>query len=159
FSHSAAARTEAAAYFPEEVIERGLEYSFERRLLYWPLVALRLAFLVALVTTGLARKVTDRCHAWTGGRWLATVVLVGGLYFVVDELLSLPFAIARFQLGSAWEMTNRPLSEWLGDHLKETAVSIVTDGIVLVGLYLLLRKYPRRWWLAATAGGAALGAV
>ena len=89
FSHSEAARAEAAAYFSPDVIDKGLEFSFERRLLFWPLMALRLGLLVLLVTTGLARKVTDRCQALVGGRWLPTLLLVALLYFLADELISL----------------------------------------------------------------------
>ena len=77
------------------MIERGLQYSFERRLLFWPLVALRLGFLFVLLETGWARTVTDWCRARVGGRWLLSVLLVGLLYFLADELLSLPFAIVH----------------------------------------------------------------
>src|ERR1700686_4115664 len=107
FSHSSAARAEAALYFSDEVIERGLEYSFQRRLLFWPLLALRFGLLVVLVETGLGRRVTDRCQALVGGRWLPTVLLVGALYFLADELLSLPFAIGHFELARAWGLTSR----------------------------------------------------
>jgi STE24 endopeptidase len=159
FSHSPAARAEAEAYFPPKVIDDGLQYAFERRLLFWPSVALQLGFLVVLVETGLARKVTDWCQKLVGGRWLLTVVLVGLLYFAVDVVLSLPFAIARFELNRAWGLTSRELSDWFEDYAKGLGVAAVTDGVVLVGLYLLLRWLPRRWWLAATAGGVALGVL
>ena len=68
----------------------------------------------------------------------------------------LPFAIGRFELARAWGLTNRPLADWLADHAKGLGVAAVTDGIVLFGLYLLLRWWPRRWWLVATAAGTLL---
>src|SRR5205807_1703081 len=109
-----------------------LQYSFERRLLFWPLVALRLGFLVVLVETGVARKVANWCQGLAGGRWLFTVVLVGLLYFIADELVSLPFAIAHFELARAWGLTSRAHSGWLEDHAKGLGVAAVTDGIVLI---------------------------
>jgi STE24 endopeptidase len=159
FSHSPAARAAAAAYFPEDVIEDGLRYSFERRLLSWPLIALRLGLLVVLVQSGLGRKLTDWCQRLVGGRWLPTVLLVGLVFFLADELLSLPFAIAHFELARAWGLTSRDLADWLVDRAKGLGVAMVTDGSVLVGLYALLRWFPRRWWLAATAAGTLLGIV
>ena len=156
FSHSDAARAEASLYFPNDVIERGLQYSFERRLFFWLLFALRLGFLVLLVTTGLARRVTDWCHARTGQRWFATVVLVGLLYFLADALLVLPFGIARFYHLRAWGLTERAFLDWLSDHGKGLALAAVTDGIVLIGLYLLLRRLPKLWWLPAAAAGTTL---
>jgi STE24 endopeptidase len=159
FSHSSVARAEAAAYFPPDIIERGLQYSFQRRLLFWPLMALRLGLLVVLVETGLARKVTDRCQALFGGRWLPTLLLVGFLYFVADELLSLPFAVGHFELTRAWGLTSRSLADWFAEHAKHLGVAAVTDGTVFVCFYILLRWLPRTWWLTATAGGAVLAFV
>jgi STE24 endopeptidase len=159
FSHSSAAQAEAAAYFPDDVIQRGLEYSFQRRLLFWPSIALRLGLLVLVVQTGWARKLTDRCRALVAGRWLPTVLVVGFFFFVADEFLSLPFAIGHFELARSWGLTQRGLPDWLGDHVKGLGVAAVTDGIVLVGLYLLLRWLPRYWWLVATAAGTLLAIV
>jgi STE24 endopeptidase len=159
FSHSAAARAEAAVYFPENVIERGLEYSFQRRLLFWPALALRLGLLFLVVETGWARKLTDRCQALIASRWLPTVLLVGFFFFLADELLSLPFAIGHFELARSWGLTQRGLLDWLVDHVKGAGVAAVTDGIVLVGLYVLLRWLPRYWWLVATAAGTLLAIV
>lgn len=157
FSSSPAAREQAAVYFSSEAIERGLQFSFQRRLLYWPLVALRIGFLIMLVETRLARTVTDHWRRLVGGRWLPTVLLVGLSYFVADELLSLPFAIGNFYLLHAWGLTSRSLASWAEDHVKGLGVAAATDGIVLVGLYLLLRFFPRFWWLVATVGGTILG--
>ena len=157
FSHSPATRAAAADYFPDDVIERGLQYSFERRLLFWPLIALRLGLLVVLVESGLGRKLADWCQRLVGGRWLPTVLMVGLLFFLADEVLTLPFAIAHFELARAWGLTNRGLTDWLVDRAKGLGVAMVTDGIVLVGFYMLLRWFPRRWWLVATAVGTLLG--
>lgn len=77
FSHSDAARAAAATYFPASAIDNGLQYSFERRLLFWPLVALRFGLLFLLVATGLARRLTDWIRTMTGDRWFATLLAVG----------------------------------------------------------------------------------
>jgi STE24 endopeptidase len=156
FSQSPSARAAAAAYFPDDVIDRGLQYSFERRLLFWPLIALRLGLLVVMVETSLGRKLADGCQALVGGRWLPTVLLVGVIYFLADELLSLPFAIAHFELARAWGLTSRDLAGWMDDRAKGLGVALVTDGVVLAGLYTLLRWFPRRWWLAGAAAGTLL---
>jgi STE24 endopeptidase len=157
FSHSSLAREEAAAYFSPDVIDAGLQFSFERRLLFWPLVALRLGLLAVLVTTGLARKVTDRCGKFARGRWFLTLLLVSCLFFLADELISLPFAVAHFELIRAWGLSNRSLAGWFDDYAKNLLVAAAIDGIVVFGLYFLLRWFPRRWWLLAAAGGTLLG--
>ncbi len=70
---------------------------------------------------------------------------------------ALPFSIGQFTLAQQWGLTQRSLVSWLLDHAKGLGVAALTDGVVLVGLYCLLRWFPRRWWLVATAGGTVLG--
>ncbi len=110
-----------------------------------------------LVTTGLARKITDRCERFTRGRWLPTLLLVGGFLFLADELLSLPFAIAHFELIRSWGLSNRGLADWFYDFGKGLMVTAAIEAVAALGLYSLLRRFPRRWWLPATAAGTLLG--
>ncbi len=42
------------------------------------------------------------------------------------------------------------------DYAKATALSAVVSAVVLVGLYTLLRLFPRTWWALAAVGGTAL---
>src|SRR5438105_4012883 len=84
------ARAEAAEYFSQETIERGLQRSFESKLLFWSSTAVHLGALALVALTGFARRLTDVCRRWTGGRWLPTLWLLGALLFVGNEVLSLP---------------------------------------------------------------------
>ncbi len=63
----------AAEYFSGEQIERGMQFSHERKLLVWCGTGLQLALLTALVCTTLSRRVTDFFDRWTGRRWLLTL--------------------------------------------------------------------------------------
>src|SRR5438105_1007673 len=78
-------RAEAEPYFTSEEIDRGLEFSFERRLLDWTGAALHLAVLTFIVCSGFARRLADLLESWVGGRWLGAVLLVGGFCFLVEE--------------------------------------------------------------------------
>jgi hypothetical protein len=44
-------------------------------------------------------------------------------------------------------LSNQTFGKWLGDALKNLAVSVVGGLLFLWGPYLLLKKSPRRWWL------------
>jgi STE24 endopeptidase len=157
FLPAPAARAEAEPYFPPRVIERGLERSLQGKLLFWSSTAVHLGVLAVVVFTGFARWLTDRCRRWTGDRWLATVLLVGILLFLGDAILSLPFGLAALEWQRSWGLTHRSLGAWLNDHVLELAVSAVMSGVLLVGLYILLRFFPRTWWALAAAGGTLLG--
>jgi STE24 endopeptidase len=176
-----AERERAARYFTEDEIETGLRNAFERRLLFWLSTAYELGFLIALVATGAARRLTDyfagwtaycpgahklpavgsrwqRTRAWTTNllRWLATLLLVGTTYAIAHELLQFPFHIAGFYHSKSMGMTDRPFVDWLGEYALATGVTWLAEAIGGVGLYLLLHWFRRTWYLLGTAGAAGL---
>ncbi len=147
------------AGFSEEVISKGQHFSSERRMTFWGATIVELTWLLVLVYGGWARRITDSFRRKVHGRWLPTVLLVGGFCYVSQTLLSLPFDIAGWASSTAWGMTDRSLGAWFVEHCLAFAVGAVLGGILLVGFYLLLRWLPRTWWLAATAGSIAVEIV
>jgi STE24 endopeptidase len=150
------ARAEAEKYFSETTIERGLQHSLEAKLLFWASTAVHLGALALVVCTGFARRLTDVFERWTGGRWLPTLLLMGAFLFVGDEVLSLPFGLMALEWQRSWGLTHQSVGDWLSDHGKVVALAAVTSTVVVVGLYAILRWFPRTWWLLAAAGGTAL---
>lgn len=150
----------ARAYgFADEVIANGLQYSFERRLFFWGTTFLELGFLLALVFTNFGRRVTARCQQLARGRWLPTLLFAAAFYYVVLAILDFPLDVGRWAHMTAWGMTERPFAAWFAEHLLAQAVSAPIEGIVLIGLFLLLRWLPRWWWVAAASGSVLLAAL
>jgi len=150
---------QARTHFSTTDIERGREFSFQRRLLFWTGTFLQLAVLAGIVFSGLARKLADSCLTWTRGRWLLAVLLVGAVCYLAEEAVALPVALARLENLRAWGMTRRSTSDWLLERCLSHGLSAVAEGIVLVGLYLLMRCVPRAWPVLAALGGMAVGVV
>lgn len=148
---------QAKKYFTAADIQRGQEFSFQRRLLFWTGTFLHLGMLACIVASGFARKLADCCLAWARGRWLLAVLLVGAICYLADEALALPVALARLENLRAWGMTSRSTGDWLAERCLAHGVSAIAEGIVLVGLYLLFRYFPRAWPVLASLGGIALG--
>src|SRR5438128_1298200 len=133
------ARDEALAYgYTETEIERGLQYAFERRLLMWSSTGMEFLLLVLLACTPFARRLADRLHALFGRRWLVTVGAVAIFCLLVGDIISLPLGLARLEHQRAWDMTERPVLEWLQDRLIGMAISGVMWTGLLVGLYVLI---------------------
>jgi STE24 endopeptidase len=149
----------AAEYFSEADIQRGLQFSYERKLLGWCGTGLQLALLTALVCTTWGRRLTDFFDRLTGSRWLLTLLLVGTAYLLVSELLSLPLGLARLDQARSWNMTDRSASAWLVDWAKGVGLEAVQGSIGVLGLYGLMHWFPRFWWLLAAVGAALLGVV
>src|SRR6266850_543114 len=129
---------QAHAYFSDDVMANGAEYAFQRRLLFWSGTLLHLALLLAFLG-GWGQRVIARCRDFAGGWWLPTLLLSGGFFFLLLCYINLPFDLARFVLQREWGLTSRRLGPWFEDYGKALAVGAVTEGIALVGLYLLMR--------------------
>lgn len=154
------AREEALVYgFTEQEIDTGLRYAFERRLIGWSATGMRFLLLLFLACTPFARMLADRLHALFGQRWFLTVLGVAVFCLLADDVLSLPFGLMRLEHQRVWGMTERPVAEWLEERLLGMGVSGLIWTGILAGLYLLIRRWPRGWWLPATgcalAGGVA----
>jgi STE24 endopeptidase len=159
FIHSPEAEARAARYFTQTEIDNGLQFTLERRLLMWAETGLHLALWTWIVCSGFARRLTDVFDAWTGRRWLLTLLLVGVFCYLVQEALYLPFGIARWMVVRDWGLSNLSLAGWLVEHTKGLAVSVVISGCMLLGFYGLVRFFPRAWWLLATLAALAFGVV
>jgi STE24 endopeptidase len=152
FVPSPAARAEAARYFSQKEIDQGLRFAFERRLFYWAGFGLHLGILTWIVFSGFARKLAEGCLAWTARLWFFAVLLVGAFCFLVEEAISLPLGLARFEHLRAWGMTHRSVGGWLIEHFLGVGVSAAIGAVALIGLYVLIRFFPRTWWILASAG-------
>jgi len=176
FPRSPETEAQAAAYFSPQEIENGLRFAFQRRLVLWASTAVQLAFLFVMVFSGYARKLADSCarvvpfpRAPASGiltarvrllrtlHWLTVLLLVGAFCFVVEELLMLPFRLARFALLRSWGLTERGVLDWLNDYGKSLGLAALMGAVLLIGLYLLIRLFPRWWWALAAAASILLG--
>src|SRR5262245_48686464 len=158
FMPSQSSRAEAEQYgFKPADIDNGLQYSFERSLFAWAQRGLKLAVLIALVCTSLGRKLADRLARWAGQRWLLTLLAMALACDLALECLRLPFGLVRLEHSRAWGMTNRTVGDWLHDHFVALSVSTLIGLVLVAGPYVLMRLFPRRWWIVATAVGLPLG--
>jgi STE24 endopeptidase len=153
------ARVDAERYFTPQEIERGLEYSFERRLLFWGASAVELGFLLIVGLTSVSRRLADVALRIGRGYWLPAVLLVGGTCHVAAQALRFPFSLGSFFLTRAWGLTQRGVEPWFQEYLLAQGVELLLGGVVVACLYLLLRYFPRWWWFAATLGAGLLAAL
>lgn len=115
----------------------------------------------ALITWLIVRwGILDRIQERLGPRRPALrAFLVSGTFLLIAPLISLPWTIYE----EWWrEKSYGRTSQALGDFLMQNGIAIVVSalvaGLFLTGLYWLMRKAGRRWWLwsgALTAAGLA----
>ena len=122
------------------------------------------SLLVAAVVTWLFVRsgVLDRIKARFGDqhRNIAAFV-VAFVYFVVSTILTLPWSIyADWWREKAYGRTSQPFTDWLLQLGIATILSTFLGALFLMGVYWLIRRAGRAWWLwSAGLTAAALAFV
>ena len=113
-------------------------------LLLWGLVV------AAIVTWLIVRSgVLDKLDAKLGERrWLLRAFVVSGVYFLVSAVLSAPWSIySGWWRERDYGRTTQPLGDFLGQASLMTVLSALISAIFMIGLYALIRRTGRTWWI------------
>jgi Zn-dependent protease with chaperone function len=116
--------------------------------LYW-VVEKSLALLIpaAFLFSGIGARISRACGRLLGGRRYATVALFGGVYALLNALLSLPFNYLRhYRLPFSLGIIHEAPGQWLLDQGVTVAAVMVTAALFLWIPYALIRRSPRGWW-------------
>lgn len=124
-------------------------------LLLWELLyALGVAGL--LLGTGLSARMRDFTERLTRFRFLR-LFFYGMAYLVVTDLLSFPLTVYEdFFREHQYGLATHAFGGWLRDFLVGLALAVVFGGLAFAGLYGILRKAPRTWWIWGTVGSVVL---
>jgi STE24 endopeptidase len=101
----------------------------------------------------------DRIEARIGERRRGLQAFVVGLvYFLVSALLTLPWTIyASWYRETGYGRTSQPIADFLMQSTLSTVITSVIGALLLTGVYWLIRRTGKRWWL--WSGGLVAGAL
>ncbi|GAA0324988.1 M48 family metallopeptidase [Actinoallomurus spadix] len=103
--------------------------------------------------TGRRVSAEARPGIWRHGLRLLSVAVV---LSALTQLVALPFAAWSESVLRRYGLSTQGWGSWLGDRFTGFAVSLVIWIVALLGLHLLIRRFPRHWWAGAAAGGLLL---
>jgi STE24 endopeptidase len=143
----AAATAAYLAQLPPALHEKAKAYTQGGHwLLLWSaLIAVVIAWLI--LRSGVLVRVRGGVERRRPRPWLAAlaVVLVAGL---IEFVLGLPWdAYSGWWREKSYGLTSQPFAGWFTEHLIVGAISIPLTAILACGLYFLIRRAPRTWWL------------
>ncbi len=104
----------------------------------------------ALVTWIIVRLgILDKVSAKLEQRALALRIwLVGATYFLVSAIISLPWGLyEEWGFEKSYGRTDQPLSDFLMQDAIGIAITCVMGGLFFLGVYALMRRAGKRWWL------------
>jgi STE24 endopeptidase len=117
------------------------------------------AILLALLHFGVSRWIRSAAARFTRRLPLQTA-LYGLAFVLVVFLLSLPWSIyTDFIREHQYGLATQTFAGWMGDALKDLAVSLVVIPLALMALYGVLRRAGRAWWIWGSLVTIALMAV
>ncbi|MEO8175742.1 MAG: M48 family metalloprotease [Sphingomicrobium sp.] len=121
-------------------------------LLLWGLVV------AAIVTWLIVRAgALDRIDAKLGERRRnLRAFVVSGLFFLISALLSLPWTIyAGWWRETQYGRTSQPIGDFLGQAALSTIITALVSALFMLGVYWLIRRTGKRWWIWSGALAAA----
>ena len=104
----------------------------------------------AIVTWLIVRSgVLDRIAAKLGRRGPNLRAFgIGVVFFLVSSLLTLPWALyEEWWREQSYGRTSQPLGDFLGQELAAILISSLLGALFFVGVYALIRRVGRRWWI------------
>jgi STE24 endopeptidase len=109
------------------------------------------ALLVAALVTWLIVRsgVLDRIDRKIGER-RATLraFVVSAIYFIVSAILTLPWTLyADYFREKSYGRTSQPLGDFLTQGGIALLITAVVGGLFMMGVYWLIRRTGKRWWL------------
>jgi STE24 endopeptidase len=143
-----------ATISPED-LERAVAYTRGGHwlLLWGAIVSIVVAWII--IRTGMLSGIRDRLERRRKRPKLVSLV-VGVVYLLMSFVLTLPWAIYQgWWRETQYGLTEQPLAGWLGEAALSTGISTVFTGLLIVGLYFIIRRARSLWW----AWGAGLTAV
>lgn len=104
-----------------------------------------------LLRFGLSARMRDLAGRVFKGRagvlWLTSV-----LYLLWGAVVTFPWQVyTGFTREKQYGLANQDFAGWLGDALKNTAVSLVVFPLLIMAIYAVIRRFPRNWWIGGTA--------
>jgi STE24 endopeptidase len=113
-------------------------------LLLWNLLVSALAAWL-IVRSGILGRISAKFDA---RRFNLRAFVIAAAYFVVVNLISLPWTLYQDwwrELG--YGRTSQPIGDFLGQAALSVAIFAVLVGLFFVGVYALMRRAGRFWWL------------
>jgi STE24 endopeptidase len=92
-----------------------------------------------------------------GADWGAAL-LFAALYFALGVVVDLPLSLLHERASRAAGLSTYTTALWITHFLKSLLLGVVLFSMLVFGLYGLIRRFPRRWWLLL-AGPVALALV
>jgi Zn-dependent protease with chaperone function len=126
--------------------EKAVAYSRASYTLYFVSYALGLVVLLLILKLGMAAKFRDAAENLAEKKWVQGLIFVPLLILTID-IVDFPVRLYWHALSLRYEQSIQSWRSWFWDWTKEELVGIGFAIILVLILYAVMRRSPRRWWI------------
>lgn len=126
---------------------QAVAYSRARYRLHFAGFIWSVAVLLGLLASRAAPRLRGFAERTSRNRFVQFLLVLVPLG-AIQALLELPIGVSRHRLAQEYGLSVQSWTSWLGDWLKEGTIALAIGIPVLWLVYTVVRKSPRRWWLA-----------
>jgi STE24 endopeptidase len=149
------AEVEPRAYFSDQQLDRAREFRGPQRVLALTNLALS-GVALALIALRPPRRLRE---ALARGRPWRTAAATGAGLSVALALVTLPLAAVMHQRSRDHGLATQGWADWLADVAKSGAIGVLFAAVGAMLLLWLLRRFPRRWWVAGSVAVVAIAVL
>ena len=131
---------------PPDKLQKAIDYAHARYWLHFADAAWAVVVLGMILSLGLAGKYRDWAEAVSRRRFGQAVVFVILLGFT-NDVLNLPLGIAGQHFDLKFEQSIQGWPSWFWDWTKSELLEFLLGTILVLILYAIIRRSPRRWWM------------
>jgi STE24 endopeptidase len=102
--------------------------------------------IILLLTFGIIARMRDIAVRISRHRWLQAYLFVL-LFLLCRALLNLPLNLYSHHLGLQFGLSIQPWPSWFADLGKSLLLEWIVGSLLVLLLFTLIRRAPRRWWL------------
>lgn len=87
-----------------------------------------------------------------GRLWpFVATTLLAFVFLIANDIVTLPWTIlVDWKRETDYGLTNQPLGDFLGQLALSGVISAIVMGLIIAGIYSLIRRAGKRWWLWAS---------
>jgi STE24 endopeptidase len=130
----------------EDRYEKAVAYSRAAYALYFVSYSVSFAVLFLFLRLGVAARFRDFAERATGKRWLQAFLFVPLLILTLD-IFDLPVRLYWHSLSLRYEQSVQHWGSWFWDWTKEELLNAFFSLVLVLILFAVIRRSPRRWWL------------
>ena len=103
--------------------------------------------LLLLLHTGLSRRMRELAERTTRRRSLQAGIY-WTLFLTATTVAAFPFTVyTAFVREHQYGLATQTFGAWMGDQAKGFAIGLIFGAIAIMGLYAVLRRFTRSWWI------------